>query len=225
MQRFFGSSKPQTPKPGLGDVISSTDARADSVAVKIKRLDAELAQLKDQMSRLRDGPAKNTVKAKALRILKQKKMYESQRDQLMQQSFNMEQAAMTTENLKNTFVTLDAMQTANKEMKKQYKKINIDKIEAMQDEMEDLMEQANEVTESLSRSYAVQDDIDDADLEAELDALGDDLLFEADEIPSYLEEPSIAAALPSASSSEPVVPTKEQSLPGGLPKEMLQERN
>lgn len=40
--------------------------------------------------------------------------------QLTQQSFNMESAALTTENLRNTMVTVDAMQTANKEIKKQY---------------------------------------------------------------------------------------------------------
>jgi len=33
--------------------------------------------------------------------------YESQRDQLMQQSFNMEQASFVTENLKNTIVTVN----------------------------------------------------------------------------------------------------------------------
>lgn len=71
----------------------------------------------------------NAVKQKAMRVLKQKKMYEAQRDQLMQQSFNMEQTAMVTENLKNTMITVDAMQTANKELKAQYKKVNIDKIE------------------------------------------------------------------------------------------------
>ena len=36
---------------------------------------------------------------------------------------------MTTENLRNTMATLDAMKTANQEMKKQYGKIDIDKIE------------------------------------------------------------------------------------------------
>lgn len=146
-------------------LIYQTDSRADNVTIKIRKLEAELQAIKDQMNKMRDGPGKNTLKQKALRILKQKKLYEGQRDQLMQQSFNMEQAAMTTENLKNTFVTLDAMQSASKEMKKQYKKINIDKIEAMQDEMEDLMEKAQEVQESLGRSYAV-DDVDEADLEA-----------------------------------------------------------
>ena len=59
--------------------------------VKIRKLDAELIKYKDQMAKMREGGAKNAVKQKALRILKQKKMYEAQRDQLMNQSFNMEQ--------------------------------------------------------------------------------------------------------------------------------------
>ncbi len=56
-------------------------------------------------------------------------MYESQLAQLTQQTFNMESAALTTENLRNTMATVDAMQLANKEMKKQYGKIDVDKIE------------------------------------------------------------------------------------------------
>ena len=34
--------------------------------------------VKDQMSKMREGPGKNAVKQKALRVLKQKKQYESQ---------------------------------------------------------------------------------------------------------------------------------------------------
>lgn len=85
---------------------------------------------------------------------------------MMQQSFNMEQAAFTTENLKNTIVTVDAMKTGVKEMKQQYKKINIDKIDKIQDEMEDMLDQANEIQEALSRTYGLPEDIDEADLEA-----------------------------------------------------------
>ncbi|KAJ3258714.1 hypothetical protein HK103_003308 [Boothiomyces macroporosus] len=58
--------------------------------------------------------------------------------------------------------------------------------------MEDLLEQANDVQEALSRTYGVPDDIDEADLEAELDALGDELLLEESE-PSYLQEPEFTA--------------------------------
>lgn len=49
--------------------------------------------------------------------------------QLSQQSFNMESASLATDNLRNTMATMDAMKLANKEMKKQYGKIDIDQIE------------------------------------------------------------------------------------------------
>ncbi|KAJ3240354.1 hypothetical protein HDU81_004022 [Chytriomyces hyalinus] len=202
MNRIFGSSKAQTPKPTVQDAIRATDERSDSVEVKIKRLDAELIKYKEQMGKMRDGPAKDSVKQKAMRILKQKKLYEGQKDQLMQQSFNMEQASMTTENLKNTIVTVDAMRTANKEMKAQYKKIDIDRVEALQDEMEDLMEQANEIQETLGRSYGLPEGIDDDDLEAELDALADDLYEEEEEIPSYLQDD--VPELPATSNLDPL---------------------
>jgi len=127
----------------------------------------------------------DAVQQRALRTLKQKRMYESQLAQLVQQTFNMESAALATENLRNTMATVDAMQLTNKELKKQYGKIDIDKIEVrisdivesnphaqrrvpqnIHYEMEDLLEQANEIQESLGRSYAVPDELDEADLEA-----------------------------------------------------------
>ncbi|KAJ2956778.1 hypothetical protein NQZ79_g7444 [Umbelopsis isabellina] len=169
-------------------LAAKTDVRSDAIEVKIRKLDAELTRYRDQMKKMREGPAKKSVQQKALRVLKQRKLYEAQRDNLQQQSFNMEQAQMTNDNLRNVMTTVDAMQQANKEMKKQYKNVNIDKLDALQDEMEDLMEQANEVQESLGRSYNLPDDVDEADLEAELDALGDDLNFEEEEVPSYLQD-------------------------------------
>jgi len=56
-------------------------------------------------------------------------MYEAQVSQLTQQTFNMESTAIATDNLRNTMAALDAMTQANKEIKKQYGKIDIDKIE------------------------------------------------------------------------------------------------
>lgn len=41
----------------------------------------------------------------------------------------MEQAQMTNDNLRNVMTTVDAMQSANKEMKKQYKNVNLDKLD------------------------------------------------------------------------------------------------
>jgi charged multivesicular body protein 5 len=198
--KIFGTNKAK-PKPSLTDAIASvsmeygaldrimshraltrlqTDTRVGTIEVKIRKLDNELQMYKSQMAKLRDGPGKTAVQQRALRTLKQKRMYEGQLMQLQQQAFNMEQAIMTTENLKNTMATVDAMQTANKEMKRQYKNIDIDKIEVgassswlvaypeqnIHYDMEDLIEQANEIQESLGRSYGIPDELDEADLEA-----------------------------------------------------------
>ncbi|POW05455.1 hypothetical protein PSTT_09704 [Puccinia striiformis] len=218
MNRLFGSSSSKTPKLTLNDAIQSTESRIDTIEVKIRKLDAELIRYKDSMKKLKEGPGKAAMQQRAMRVLKQKKLirnvgqrksygrdvlkmyadvifsrYESQLSQLQQQTFNMEQAIMTTENLRNTMATVDAMKQANKEMSKQYKNIDIDKIESISYDMEDLIEQANEVQESLGRSYGVPDQIDEDELQAELDALGDDLgelenPETNDGIPSYLKE-------------------------------------
>lgn len=93
------------------------------------RLDAELRKYKEQMAKMREGPAKNAVKQKALRVLKQKKQYENQAEQLRNQSFNMEQTSFATQTLKDTKTTVGAMKLGVKEMKKEFKNINIEKIE------------------------------------------------------------------------------------------------
>lgn len=41
---------------------------------KIKRLDGELARYKEQIKKTRPGPAQEAVKARAMRVLKQKRM-------------------------------------------------------------------------------------------------------------------------------------------------------
>ncbi|KAJ1983096.1 Vacuolar protein-sorting-associated protein 60 [Dimargaris verticillata] len=199
MYRIFGTGKKSANKATLDGAISSTDSRVESVEGKIRKLDGELARYRDQMKTMREGPAKRSVKNRALTVLKQKKMYETQRDQLQQQVFNMEQAQFTNDNIRNTMTTYEAMKESNKALKKQYKDVDIDKIEDMQDELADLMDQANEIQESIARSYSVPDDLDEADLDAgnpnigwlvvkiELDALGDELAFESSDVPSYLQ--------------------------------------
>ncbi|TFY67878.1 hypothetical protein EVG20_g3781 [Dentipellis fragilis] len=214
MNRIFGSSSSKKPKPTLQDAIASTDARVGSIEVKIKKLDGELARYKDQMSKLRNGPGKDAVQQRALRTLKQKRLYEGQLAQLTQQTFNMESAALATENLRNTMATVDAMKQANKELKKQYGKIDVDKLENMHYDMEDLLEQANEIQETLGRSYAVPDEIDEADLEAELDALAledeeesTSYLADLNKAPDFIDEAPVELSEPSADKPEAVKTT------------------
>lgn len=64
------------------------------------------------------------------------------------------------------------------------------------------MDAANEVQETIGRSYGLPEDLDEDDLmagtstffdSAELDALQDEVLFEDAAEPSYLQEPELAA--------------------------------
>ena len=168
------------------------DNRVASIDVKLAALNSELSSYQAKMSKMRDGPGKNAIKQKALKVLQRRKQYEAQREQLSQQSWNMEQAGMMQDNLKNVMTTVDAMKTTTKTLKKQYGNIDIDKIERMQDEMADLMEVGNEINESISRAYDVPEDVDEAELDAELEALGEDSLFESSmgesAVPSFMQD-------------------------------------
>lgn len=57
--------------------------------------------------------------------------YEQQLENLRAQSFNMEQANYATQTLKDTHATVAAMKDGVTQMKKEFKKINIDSIEVM----------------------------------------------------------------------------------------------
>ncbi|MCJ1299493.1 hypothetical protein MMC08_002285 [Hypocenomyce scalaris] len=209
MNRLFGA-KSTGPKPTLASAISNTDTHVESIDVKLAKLNAELTTYQQRMSKMRDGPGKTAIKQKALKILQRRKMYEGQRDQLQQQSWNMEQASMMTDNLKNVMTTVDAMKSTNKTLRQQYGKIDIDKIERMQDEMQDLMEVGNDIQESMSRSYDVPEDVDEAELDAELEALGEEVEFEGtmgvgetpgfmvDEVPQFIDEPPEAGKVKEA---------------------------
>lgn len=185
MNRLFGRNKPAAPVPSLGEVGASLDKRVESFDKKIQMLDAELFKYRDQMKKMREGPARNAVQQKALRVLRQKKQYEQQRENLMQQSFNLDQTNFATQMLIETKGTVDAMRAGVKQMKQEYKNINISEIENLQDDMEDMMADAQEVQEALGRTYGVPE-VDESELEAELEALGDEMQRENDT--SFLDE-------------------------------------
>lgn len=87
-------------------------------------------------------------------------------------------------------------------------------LQNLQDELEDLTEQSSEIQEIMGRSYGMPE-IDDDDLEAELDALGDEIGFDEDS--SYLDEavatPSVPTSDPGADSVRDSVPVDEFGLP------------
>ncbi|KAL9269777.1 Vacuolar protein sorting-associated protein 60.1-like protein [Drosera capensis] len=116
MQRIFGVKKQKDPPPSVQDASDRINKRGENVDDKIKKLDAELARYKEQIKKTRPGPAQEAVKARAMRVLKQKRMYEGQRDMLYNQTFNLDQVAFAAEGIK------DAQQTVRT---KNYSSFNI----------------------------------------------------------------------------------------------------
>ena len=109
---------------------------------------------------------------------------------------------------------------AAKELKKQFnsKAFDVDKLDALNDEMADLMDQSREIQDVLGRSYDVPEDIDEEELMGELDALeemmGEEELDE--EVPSYLRDEALPdapdgtqEALPAAGEDAPVAAAAE----------------
>ncbi|KAG6523916.1 hypothetical protein ZIOFF_013804 [Zingiber officinale] len=189
MRRVFGGKKNKDPPPTIEEATDRINKRGETVDEKIKKLDAELARYKEQIKKTRPGPAQEAVKARAMRVLKQRRMYEGQRDMIYNQTYNLDQVAFATEGLKDAQQTMSALKSANKELKGVMKTVNISAIDSMQDEMIDMMDISTEIQESLGRSYNVPDDIDEEELMGELDALEADMgtETESDAVPSYLQ--------------------------------------
>ena len=76
-----------------------------------------------------------------MQVLKQKRMLETQRDQLYNQQMNMEQTAFAVQNMQDNVAQVRAMKAANKDLKGAFKskELNIDNIEKMNDDMADMM--------------------------------------------------------------------------------------
>jgi charged multivesicular body protein 5 len=183
MRRLFGSKKEKAPAPTLEDTSERMGKRTGAIDEKVKRLDKELHKIKTQMSKMREGPAKKRLKSRALALLRQKRMYETQGDRISQQQFNLEQVSFAQESMKDTVEQVHVMKGATKVLKQQYKQIKIEEIEKVQDEMEDLMYDHEEIQDVLSRSIGGEEDVSDDELLDELDSLAME-----DDDASYLEE-------------------------------------
>mmetsp|Transcript_20126 Transcript_20126/g.58864 ORF Transcript_20126/g.58864 Transcript_20126/m.58864 type:complete len:231 (-) Transcript_20126:125-817(-) len=213
MRRIFGKPVEKPPPPSLGDASGRIDSRVSAIDEKIAKLDIELRKYKDQLKKVK-GPTASNIKRRAMETLKRKKMYEQQRDQMAGQAFNIEQTAFAIDSIKDSQIAVEAMKDAAKTLKAEHKKLNLDAVEDLQDDLAEMHEDMEEINELMGRSYGLPDELDEADLDAELACLEDELegIDEGEDagVPSYLptaptaevggigaaEEP--AAAVPAA---------------------------
>mmetsp|Transcript_20946 Transcript_20946/g.61981 ORF Transcript_20946/g.61981 Transcript_20946/m.61981 type:complete len:209 (+) Transcript_20946:239-865(+) len=198
------------------------EGRTGELDERIKKLDQELSRYTEQMRKMKPGAAKSSIQQRAIRVLKQKKLYEAQREKMANTQFNMEQVKFAQESMVDTAATVTAMQDANKALKKQFKTMDINKVEDLQDDMADLLEQSEEIQGVLGRSYNLED-VDESALEDELRALEEDpSLFasyeeqgqlSASDQPTadYLSLPSAEGTAAEGGAALPEVPAEQQA--------------
>jgi charged multivesicular body protein 5 len=204
MQRFFGQAS-NTPKPTLGDAITKQDERANQIQERINKIDQQLAQLKPKLH----IPSQ---KQRAMQLLQQKKQYEAQQSQMMNISYNMTNTQLHVDQIENTKVIVDTMKQSTKQMKSQMKKMDVGKIEDLQYELEELMENSTEIQDVLGRSYNV--DVNEADLELELQQLED---MDLSELMSNIPTTEPTASVPATTTDQITTsPTKGTPIPGSL---------
>jgi len=93
---------PPTPPPNAQHPYP----RANRLDEQIRKCDEQLAGFREQLKKTRPGPAQEGLKRRALTVLKQKKMYEQQRQTLYGQQMNMEATRFTVESITDTVQTV-----------------------------------------------------------------------------------------------------------------------
>ncbi|GBF97605.1 hypothetical protein Rsub_10741 [Raphidocelis subcapitata] len=215
MRRIFGAPQKKEPPPTLEQAGDRLTGRGDRLDDQIRKCEEQLMKFREQLKKTRPGPAQEALKRRAMTVLRQKKMFEGQRETLYNQQFNMEQTRFTVESIQDTVQTVQALKGAAKQMRgamKSNKELDLNFIDKLQDELADMADLTAEINESLGQSFAVPDDVDEADLMAELDALEGDMAAEpvaAGGVPSYLQE----AELPEL----PAAPQRAEEEGMGLP--------
>lgn len=185
----FKKKKVPPPSPSVEEASEKLNKRGDVINEKVKKLDAELSIYKEQLKKTRPGQTQNAIKARAMRVLKQKKMYEGQRDMLYNQAFSLDQVSFASEGIKDAQHTIAAVTVGNKELTATLKRLTIDDVDKVQDDIQDLAGYGSEMQDSLIGSYTVPDHLDEEELMGELGGLEDDMVSEIheDQMPAYMQ--------------------------------------
>ncbi|EUD69509.1 hypothetical protein C922_00372 [Plasmodium inui San Antonio 1] len=192
--KFFKPKKEHT----LDDAYGNLEKSVKSIDDNIDRYNKELKIIKQKIEEeTKKKPvnqhAINNLRNKAAIIIKRKKTYESNKENTLGIQFNIDQIKYANDNVQMSIDTCKALESTSKIMKKNMKKVNIGKIEKLQDDLFDYMEEAKEIGEILSSSYDIPLELDENEIDAELSLIEDSILDEQveDNLTDYLENDKV----------------------------------
>ncbi|KMZ78948.1 vacuolar-sorting protein SNF7, putative [Plasmodium vivax] len=192
--KFFKPKKEHT----LDDAYGNLEKSVKSIDENIDKYNKELNIIKQKIEEEKkkkpvNQHAINNLRNKAAIIIKRKKTYESNKENTLGIQFNIDQIKYANDNVQMSIDTCKALESTSKIMKKNMKKVNIAKIEKLQDDLFDYMEEVKEIGEVLSSSYDIPLELDENEIDAELSLIEDSILDEQveDNITDYLESDKV----------------------------------
>merc|ERR1711972_1310054 len=143
----------------------------------------------------------------ALQALKRKKRYDSQLQQIDGTLSTIEMQREALEGANTNTAVLTTMNDAAKALKKANADLDVDKVHDMMDDIAEQQDVAKEISDAISNPVAFGQEFDEDELEAELDALGEELeLEEQEELDKQLLDVGPSVGLPDIPTAEPAKP-------------------
>ncbi|XP_049852371.1 charged multivesicular body protein 5-like [Schistocerca gregaria] len=171
MNRLFGMPNKGNKEATLEHVSQSLEGRIADLDAKLDRVQGELAKYADQLKayQTRGVEPPKALKQRMMNTLRQKRMYEAQRDQLANQQFSLEKTSFAIESMKESLNQVEALKTAKGRIETYLKQADLNTIEALQDDLNDLLTETDDIQHILGNESIEY--IDEDDLQLELDSI------------------------------------------------------
>ena len=185
MFNFFGKKsnkappKPQFVPVDLNATSSGLANRKNDTNLKLEQVEKELKGALLNYRQARTPQQKAQAKAKAMRLLKKKKLYQAHVNNLENTQMAVESAAMDVDIMKDNMAIMQTMKaTVQMQKNMMHAMGGIDSMYDVMDDMAEIKEQQEEFNEEMQRNFDV--DVDDADLNDEIDELDYQMRMEMD---------------------------------------------
>jgi len=170
--KLFGKASDKDPV-STGEAIQKLRETEEMLMKKQEFLEKKIDQ---EVATARKNAKTN--KRSALQALKRKKRYDKQLQQIDGTLSTIEMQREALEGANTNTAVLNTMNDAAKALKKANADLDVDKVHDMMDDIAEQQDVAKEISEAISSPVAFGQEFDEDELEAELDALGEELELE-----------------------------------------------
>jgi len=167
--------------------ISGLETTSEEINLQVENLQVKIAKADTQIRQLVAAAAADpSAKQRALQIMRRKKVWEEQRQQLIGAQFNVDALADQEEQAKYTLRAVQAMKVGRDRLKKSQDRMNPQMVDALLDDTAELAGDMKAINDSLAHSSGLTDlESDYAELQRELRAAATLNMGQQDPAPGY----------------------------------------